>query len=628
MKTFSSYKDLRNSLTKRCDDLERALLVASSKSEFESEFVSKSSLPDGDGLALQLIKQARDRLASDTIEVGIFGEVKRGKSTLINALVGRRVSSMRVTPETAIPVWVERGESRTLAIFADGSSHELEDSHEAQLLASQRREDKSGPEVVRVVQYTEVPWLPEGLRLVDTPGLQDPSLIDSYESRTMAELERVSAAIFMFVSPPGPASNEVRLLQKMARSGIDKVFLVCNFYPDVWENTVERAEVLNYVKKIVIDGVLATSSEAPQNIKLYGVNARQGLSAIEKQDYGEYEKSGLDQLRNDLEEFLVSGALKSVASSVKDRLVQAENVISSTLDARELILRNPKQFDGARLELQEAVGASERVLQDIEISVLNESKELGRSISEILCSPYFAVLKNVASANSLSELKTAVGGLENLQSGATTRASTEFERSTNRILMKAEQKLLLSFGRSNSFTSVSNQVRTFETPSTDFQFGGVVSRIDWSDVASTGVLAGAGSAVVGGSLAGGAGVALLAAGPVGWLIGAAAVGIVGLVGGATAGVMGGIGKVRAEERKRISELLTQRTEEVREYAMEVGQSWGERTAQNLRSQREHFLSEKRIELERISRLLTDKAMIERALREIRQAREILSDVVG
>jgi len=52
----------------------------------------------------------RDRLAAARLRVLVAGEAKRGKSTLINALLGRDVLPSVVTPLAALPDLVtERG---------------------------------------------------------------------------------------------------------------------------------------------------------------------------------------------------------------------------------------------------------------------------------------------------------------------------------------------------------------------------------------------------------------------------------------------------------------------------------------------------------------------------------------
>lgn len=624
MTSFGSYTSTKKRISEQCDSVQKAWNIATSSSEFE-ELVGAAHEHVGSEVD-DLIGQARMRLASDTIEVGIFGEVKRGKSTLINALVGKRVSSMRVTPETAVPVWVERGEPRTVVIYSDGSSGEVVDSHAAQEIATQRAQSGMGKGVARVVQYTEVEWLPDGLRIVDTPGLQDPSLSDSYESRTMDELERVSAAVFMFVSPPGPAGHEVQVLRRLAEHGIDKVFLVCNFYPDVWSNTADRDEVLAYIKKVVMDAALANSVNAPKEIKLYGVNARDALTSIEANDADGYERSGVAALRDDIEDFLVNGALNTMVLGAKERLLLAASMVEKTLDSRERILRDPSRIANAVKELERAVADSARELGSIEQDLQREGERIGRSLAEILGSPYEKAIGMVASSSSISEMKTVLAGLDNLVSGAQARAATEFERGTSAIVRKAEIQLLDSFGSTDSFAGVSRDTRSLSPSLAAPAVGAVSTRINWSEVMATGALTGLGGAAVGGSLAGGAGLALLATGPVGWVIGAAAVGIIGLLGGSVMGIVSGLNKVRAEDRQRITADLEKMMREAREYGSAQGLAWGNRVASQLRSQRERYLGDKTRELDRVRRVLDDETSRDRALKNIASARAGLKKV--
>ena len=623
MQAFNSYRDAKQLISKQCVDLEKAWAIATSSSEFEQ--LSGSAISEHGSEIEDLIRQARLRLASDTIEVGIFGEVKRGKSTLINALVGQRVSSMRVTPETAVPVWVENGKQRTVVVYADGSSGEVTDPHAAQEMATQRAESGIGKNVVRVIQYTEVDWLPDGLRIVDTPGLQDPSLAESYESRTMDELERVSAAVFMFVSPPGPASHEVQVLRQLAKRGIDKVFLVCNFYPDVWKNESDRHDVLEYIKKVVVDAAISASANAPKDIKLYGVSALDGLEAIEKNDEDAYRASGLASLRNDIEDYLVNGALNAATAGARERLQLAASMVRQTLNTRESILKDPSKVAGAVKELNFAVESSASRLVQIEQDLHASGERIGLKLGEILASPYETTMALVASSSNVTELKTALAGLDNLATGAQARASTEFERGTSKIIRDAENQLLESFGSSESFAGISRSSSTSPLLASPV-VGSVTTRINWSEVMAAGALTGLGSAAVGGSLAGGAGLALLATGPVGWVIGAAAMGIIGLLGGSAVGIARGMAKVSAEDRLRVTSDLSRMMRESREYGISQGSAWGTTAASQLRSQRERYLGDKKRELDRVTKILEDKESQSRALKEISSAREKIHEI--
>ena len=82
---------------------------------------------------------------------------------------------MRVTPETAVPVWIENGPRRSLVVFDDGAVEEVDDPARAAEMASQRfLRSQTDRRVIRVVQQLPLAWLPPGLRLVDTPGLGEP----------------------------------------------------------------------------------------------------------------------------------------------------------------------------------------------------------------------------------------------------------------------------------------------------------------------------------------------------------------------------------------------------------------------------------------------------------------------
>lgn len=55
---------------------------------------------DADGLIAQELDTIRQRLAAHRFDIGLFGLIKRGKSTLLNALLGTQVSATSITPET------------------------------------------------------------------------------------------------------------------------------------------------------------------------------------------------------------------------------------------------------------------------------------------------------------------------------------------------------------------------------------------------------------------------------------------------------------------------------------------------------------------------------------------------
>ena len=56
---------------------------------------------------LERLNGLRDRLATERFQLAVLGQFKRGKSTVLNALLGQSVLPIGVVPVTAIPTFLE-----------------------------------------------------------------------------------------------------------------------------------------------------------------------------------------------------------------------------------------------------------------------------------------------------------------------------------------------------------------------------------------------------------------------------------------------------------------------------------------------------------------------------------------
>lgn len=614
MGTFEDYRKIRQELESACDQLDEVWRVANERTEFEST----AGAPEPETEIGDLISEVRRRLASDTVEVGIFGQVKRGKSTLINALVGQRVSSVNVLPETATPVWVESGEKRSYVIFSDGHRKEFDDASEAAEMATQRQKKKRSPHggVLRVQQYLEIDWLPQGLRLVDTPGLSDPSLVQEYEERTLGELERVAAAVFVIVAPPGADREEVQLLKSLGKRGIDKVFIVCNFWSDIWADAVDKAKVLDYVQNIVIEGAMESGGPKPREIHLYGVNAKMAESANEKGDSASFEASGVGILRRDVEDFLTNGALVGMTVAAAQRLDQARAIALSTLRSRRKILANPAILDAAVREKENAVASSHRELENIEREIVAAGAVLESRLVEILSQPYDSALVDLSRAATVDDAQSLEQSLQLRAETAATKASVEFDTLTSKTVRDAERRLYASFGAEGTFASpAAADFKSALARSTSLG-SSTLAKVDWAAVAASSVAAGAGTGVIGGTLAGGLGTALIATGPVGWIIGAGIGLALGLAGGALAGGGLSYGKLKPAARDKIAGHLKEGRENARSFARGVAERWTRAATDGLNSKRNRYLADKDRELARIRAVVADESSRQRAIQSI------------
>jgi GTPase SAR1 family protein len=142
-------------------------------------------------LAAQIQADAARRLHSGRLRVLVLGEIKHGKSSLINALVGDALLPIGVTPTTGAIVTVrpEGGAGRYL-VDASGERTPVEDERFSRLA---RGQDRAAD---RWLLATFDPGrIPADIELIDTPGLND---IDRFRSAIgRGELPRADVLILV-----------------------------------------------------------------------------------------------------------------------------------------------------------------------------------------------------------------------------------------------------------------------------------------------------------------------------------------------------------------------------------------------------------------------------------------------
>ena len=158
--------------------------------------------------------EAQSALESGGFHVAVLGQFKRGKSTLINALLGRRVLPVDVVPLTSAITVLRHGEEERCAVhYADGR---METAPLAALGQFVSEEGNPGNRKgVRAV-FVEIAhdFLKNGLRLVDTPGVG--SVFELNSETTRAFLPRIDIALVVLGCDPPVTGEELHLIRAMA----------------------------------------------------------------------------------------------------------------------------------------------------------------------------------------------------------------------------------------------------------------------------------------------------------------------------------------------------------------------------------------------------------------------------
>ena len=314
------------------------------------------------------VGEAARRLAGLELEVAVVGEFKRGKSTLLNALIESDVLPAGVLPLTAVPTILERGDPVCLVRFSDGHTEEHDVKAVAEFVTEERNPgNRLG--VQRVVLRLHAPLLDDGVRLVDTPGVG--SVLEHNTATTDAYLPSLDAAILVTSADPPISKGERAFLERLAEQAV-RLLVVLNkadyLDPAELERTVE------FTERVVREVVPAWPGP------VYPLSARRGVG----------DPSGLDRFAKDLRRLLErerAAALADAASRSGRRALGLLRLAlglerrAAELPAEE-IARRRDGFERAAAALADEHAADEALLEAAvrrAIAALDEALEPHRA---------------------------------------------------------------------------------------------------------------------------------------------------------------------------------------------------------------------------------------------------------
>jgi ribosome biogenesis GTPase A len=285
--------------------------------------------------------EAAAKLAGEVVYVAVLGEFKRGKSSLINALLGDPVLPTGVTPVTAAPALVRFGETKRATVrMQEGADVPIPIDALAEYMTEQGNPgNRRGVREVLIAHPSAL--LSPGLVLADTPGTG--SVHAHNTEMTAAFLPRVDVALLVLTVDAPLSGAEADLLTavggSVARAAIclNKVDLL---------SEAELAEAVEFVRDRVAR--LTDGGAVP----VFPVSARRAAAG---------EEGGLPAVRHflaDIAEGEREAVLGARARTVAEGLL---SVASSAIALERAALARPAEqaraaratFEEARRELEE-----------------------------------------------------------------------------------------------------------------------------------------------------------------------------------------------------------------------------------------------------------------------------------
>ncbi len=295
------------------------------------------------------IRRASRDLARGALTVAVLGQFKRGKSSLLNALVGGPVFPTGILPLTAVATHLVRGPQGVRVTEPDGSSYSVSLPDVAEYV-SERLNPGNRRGVSRVEVSMPLPSWTQNLTFVDSPGIGSPH--DENTAAARALLPRVDAAIFVLSPDPSITSDEIAFLASTSAYAA-RLFFVLNKV-DLLDSG-DRAELERYLR-----GILSERCGFP-SARLYPVSARWALEGGSRGDAAQVRRSGVTELWEALRAFVGTDRADGVGAVAEKRIRQFSAQLRGLID----LSLNAHQMD--QIEFDRRLSELERGIEEIRI---------------------------------------------------------------------------------------------------------------------------------------------------------------------------------------------------------------------------------------------------------------------
>jgi GTPase SAR1 family protein len=354
--------------------------------EAEGEKTSGKLALDRD---IEDIIRTSQQLKEGVFRLMVLGDMKRGKSTFLNALIGERLLPSDVNPCTAILTVLRYGSSKKVIIyFNNGTPPEEIDfdtfkkrytinPNEAKKL--EREKKLAFPTIDCAVVEYPLSLLEKGVEIVDTPGLNDT------EARNEISLNYINNchAILFVLSATQPCTlGERRYLENYIKDRGLTVFFLINAWdrirdslldPDDIQSVREAEERVRRVFQVNLAEYCQVNSSDLYSQRVFELRSLMALRLRLKNFNASLERTGFLEFLAALNNFLTK-------ESAISQLQQAKTLANQTYShIREVIDRRISLLDRDAQELREKI-----------ISVEPEFERLG-----IICDRFIGEIRSL-----------------------------------------------------------------------------------------------------------------------------------------------------------------------------------------------------------------------------------------
>lgn len=329
------------------DAVPRLLDLATLAAQIDSEHIASEA------------EDLAERVAEGRFFVACVGQFKRGKSTLIDALLGESILPTGFVPVTTVPTVVRYGTTRSARVrAADGTWQEI-GLHELEQYVSEVYNPENGKGITGAEVFVPCRLLASGMCLVDTPGLG--SVYSGNTETTKALIPHIDAVLVVTGSDPPLAGEELALIESVTQHA-DHLIVVLNKADKATDP--EKAAAIAFTQQL-----LAKRLNRPTEL-VFEVSAAERLeNRGPERDWGKLIAS-LQQL--------VQNSGQDLVQSAGNRAIQrlSEQLLAIVCEERDALLRPVEESEKRIATMQQTIAEAERSLRDLGYLLMGEQQRL------------------------------------------------------------------------------------------------------------------------------------------------------------------------------------------------------------------------------------------------------------
>jgi len=345
--TLQDHDSLPADKSASMDGASRLLRLGRLAQELEAEPVAEEA------------RELAARVSEGRFYVACVGQFKRGKSTLLNALVGHEVVPTGFVPVTAVPTVIRFGDKlRARVRMRDGAWRDVELSelkeYVTEELNPENKKDVDGAEV-----FVPSSLLSSGMCFVDTPGLG--SVFTGNTATTQAFIPHIDAGLVVVGADPPIAGEELTLVESVGRQ-VQDLILVINKADRTTDP--ERAAAVKFTREILEQRLHRPMGE------VFEVSAAERME--NRGPLRDWEKL-LASLHH-----LVEDSGRNLVRAACDRGLQrlSEQLLAVISEDRDALLR-PVEESERRIELmRETISEAERSMRELDYLFMAEQHRI------------------------------------------------------------------------------------------------------------------------------------------------------------------------------------------------------------------------------------------------------------